>query len=621
MTTEQRALVSQLATRTEDAELVRILDAYLAEFEAGRAPNPEEVIAAHPDLADRLRACLAGLQLVEGVAAPVLFGSAVNAGDRLEVGTLGDFRLLHEIGRGGMGVVYEAQQISLGRHVALKVLPFAATLDQRQLQRFKNEAQAAACLQHQNIVPVYAVGCERGVHYYAMQFIEGQTLAEVIGELRREQGTEDGRSKLEDGGLKLAQTVQQQKPGDETRPSLPSSILHHPSSDFFRTVARLGIQAAEALEHAHSLGVVHRDIKPANLLIEPLAPALGERGRGEGVRLWITDFGLARLPTDAGLTLSSDVLGTLRYMSPEQALAKHGLVDHRTDIYSLSATLYELLTLQPVFDGQDRQELLQKIASEEPRLPSQANAALPTELETIILKALAKEPEGRYAGAQELADDLRRFLDNRPILAKRPTLLQRARKWARRHRSFVLAALLLLVMAVIGLAASTWLIWRAEQRTEAALHDAQVERERAEQRAQETLEAVDRILDAGRLQLNATQPAELESKALVEEALAFYLRLLEEKKTDPKLRLQTARAYHALAGAHNSLGDLAGTERAAHQSIDLLRGLIAEFPGEFTYRILLGEVQRGLGTVIRSRFDRQPEAGALLQQALDCYQA
>src|SRR5262249_34348082 len=131
----------------------------------------------------------------------------------------------------------------------------------------------------------------------------------------------------------------------------------------------------------------------------------------------------------------------------------------------------------------------------------------------------------------------------------------------------------------------------------------------------------DGILDAGRLQLNASQPAELESKALVEEALAFYLRLLEEKKTDPKLRLQTARAYNALAAAHNSLGDVAGTERAAHQSIDLLRGLIAEFPGEPTYRTLLGQVKRGLGTVIRSRFDQHPEAEELLRQGLDCYQA
>ena len=183
--TPSRILVNQLATRAEDAELVRILDAYLADLEAGRAPDPEAIIAAHPDLADRLRACLAGLQLVEGVVPPPLVGPTTNAGDNQELGVLGDFRLLREVGRGGMGIVYEAQQISLKRRVALKVLPFAATLDAKRLQRFQNEAQAAAHLEHPHIVSVHSVGTDRGVHYYAMQFIDGQTLADIIDDLRR----------------------------------------------------------------------------------------------------------------------------------------------------------------------------------------------------------------------------------------------------------------------------------------------------------------------------------------------------------------------------------------------------------------------------------------------------
>src|SRR5262249_5589411 len=159
----------------------------------------------------------------------------------------------------------------------------------------------------------------------------------------------------------------------------------------FRKVAQLGVQAAEALEHAHQLGILHRDIKPGNLLVD----AAGH--------LWVTDFGLAQLPGDVNLTLTGDLVGTLRYMSPEQATAQRGALDHRTDIYSLGATLYELATLEPAFAGRDRHALLRQIATEEPRPPGRLNPAIPTELETIILKAMDKSPGDRYQTAQELA--------------------------------------------------------------------------------------------------------------------------------------------------------------------------------------------------------------------------
>ncbi len=365
-----------------------------------------------------------------------------------------------------MGVVYEAEQISLGRRVALKVLPFASTLDARQLQRFKNEAQAAAHLHHPSIVQVHATGCERGVHYYAMQFIEGHTLAAFIAELRtqarREPEPAEARTihcqaapdELSDS--EQSPVVDSQAPSPAAAPfAMPPMALRETNpiarlateratsqASFFRLAARLGIQAAEALEHAHQLGIVHRDIKPANLLVD---------GRGN---LWVADFGLAHCQSQAGLTMSGDLMGTLRYMSPEQALAQRLLIDHRTDIYSLGVTLYELLTLEPPFAGIDRQQLLRQIAFEEPRPPRRLNKAIPAELETIVLKAMAKEPAERYATAQELADDLRRFLEDRPIRARRPTWTQRMRKWERRHRAAVATGVISFVLLLIGAVAA-----------------------------------------------------------------------------------------------------------------------------------------------------------------------
>jgi serine/threonine protein kinase/WD40 repeat protein len=444
----------------DDPRVLKAVEEYLAAQQAGRPIDRDAFLARHADLAPALAQCLDGLEMIQA-AAPLLRdpsgrdGLDVSSGALIPEELLGDYRLVREIGRGGMGVVYEAIQMSLGRRVALKVLPFASALDARQLQRFKNEAQAAAQLHHTHIVPVYGVGCERGVHYYAMQLIDGQTLAALIHEWRQQEGLE----------VVVPATVIQPSPPDQpttgftptalpdadtaTQPAAQASTqpsIRGPA--FFRTAAELAIQAAEALEHAHQMGVIHRDIKPANLLVD---------WRGS---LWVTDFGLAHCRSQSGLTMTGDLVGTLRYMSPEQALAQRGAVDQRSDVYSLGVTLYELLTLVPAFDGQDRQELLRQIAFEEPRPPRRIHRAIPAELETIVLKAMAKEPAERYATAEELADDLQRFLKDEPIRARRPTVQQRTTKWARRHRGVAWMGVLLLAVLALGSAASTALIYR-----------------------------------------------------------------------------------------------------------------------------------------------------------------
>ena len=184
--------------------------------------------------------------------------------------------------------------------------------------------------------------------------------------------------------------------------------------------------------------------------------------------VWITDFGLAQIQTGGHLTMTGDLLGTLRYMSPEQALAQRVVVDHRTDIYSLGATLYELLTLKPVFLGENRQELLRQLAFDDPRPPRQLNKSIPVELETILLKALEKNPVDRYASAQELADDLRRFLDDQPTRARRPSHAQKVRKWCRRHKTVVAAAAVTMATVAIASLVSSAFVWKARGETQDA---------------------------------------------------------------------------------------------------------------------------------------------------------
>ncbi|MEI6325211.1 MAG: serine/threonine-protein kinase, partial [Gemmataceae bacterium] len=404
----------------------------------------------------------------------------------------------------------EAVQLSLGRRVALKVLPFAAALNAKQLQRFQTEAHAAAQLHHTNIVPVHAVGCDRGVHYYAMQVIDGRPLDAVIKELRVGAPTSPLSPTVD---LKLSSTI------------LPNSVHNTSRSirpiDNHRAMARLGLQIAEALEYAHEAGVVHRDIKPANLLLD---------GKGNA---WITDFGLAQVSTDTGLTQTGDIFGTLRYMSPEQAAGRRLEVDHRTDIYSLGATLYELLCHEPAFPGQDRQSLLNKILHEEP-LPLRAiDKSTPEEIETIILKAMAKLPIERYTNAANLAEDLRRFLENRPILAQRPSLIDHGRKWIRRHPSVVWATVVVLFISVVVLGISTALVIRQQALTQTALEREKDRALEANQRFDLARRSVDELIEVAEEELATIHPLEGVRRRLLETALAYYQEFIEMRRDDP----------------------------------------------------------------------------------------
>ena len=456
----------QRLTPEQKDRLTDVLDKYLAALERGVPPQPEALFQEHPDLAETLREYLGQLDALHDVAAG--FGGAAQRSaleavpPETDERRLGDFVLIREVGRGGMGVVYEARQISLGRRVALKVLPFAAVLNSKQITRFKNEAHAAAQVQHPNIVPVFAIGVERGVHYYAMQFVDGQPLDRAIDELRQRSGAGRANGKCRTGNpARLSAHEAQDCPSYDAPEghavSTCRSFLTDKSrnrQEYYHSVLRLGIQAAEALHAAHEYGVVHRDIKPSNLLLD-----------GDG-KLWVTDFGLARFQSETSLTKTGDLVGTIRYMSPEQAAGQSALVDQRTDIYSLGATLYELLTLQPAFPGPDGPALLRQIEQQEPAPLRRWQPQVPADLELVVLKGMAKRRDDRYATAQEFAADLRCVLEGKPTLAKPPTIADRLTKWTRRHKRLAGAVTAACLVAVLGLTASTLLIGREKVRAE-----------------------------------------------------------------------------------------------------------------------------------------------------------
>jgi hypothetical protein len=340
----------------------------------------------------------------------------------------------------------------------------------------------------------------------------------------------------------------------------PAAVLSTERSSgsrrYYDWVASQGRQAALALEHAHAVGVVHRDVKPANLLLD---------SRGQ---LWVTDFGLAQMAGDGGLTVTGELLGTLRYASPEQVLARQGVVDHRSDVYSLGATLYELLTLRPVFEGRDRNELLRQIADEEPRPPRSLHPSVPRELETVVLKALGKEPSERYPTAQALADDLQRFLDNRPVLARRPTAAERLRKLVRRHPSLIVGAAVVLVLLSAGSLLSTLLIRGEQERTRAEQRNAEEAYRRERQRAEEAearfrlaRRSVDEMFRISQEELADRPGLEGPRKRLLWSVLAYYQEFLEQRRDDPAARADLLEAKQRVEKVLDDLAVL----RAASQ--------------------------------------------------------
>ncbi len=385
----------------------------------------EDLCRQHPEFAADLRAA------IEPLLAYGLVGSTVGAGRPSQVG---EFEIVGELGRGGMGVVYAARQPSLNRTVALKVLATPLGVDEASLERFRREGANAARLQHRGIAQVYAVGSVEGCHYLAMERIDGAPLDRVFGELRsRPVGS------LHEGSLRYA-VAQLQGVHAEV-----AQERHEHGRGFVRAAVQVGIEVAEALAAAHAQGVVHRDVKPSNVMM---------RRDGSVV---LTDFGLARHRDDPSLTRSGSFAGTPFYTSPEQAAARAD-IDHRTDLFSFGALLYELLTLQQPFSGSNTTEVLRNIQVREPADPRRKNTNVPRDLVAILQRLLEKEPARRYATADAVVADLRAFLDGRPVSVRPITVPGRLLRWMRRQpqQAALVAALVLGLPALVALGSYVW---------------------------------------------------------------------------------------------------------------------------------------------------------------------
>lgn len=551
-----------------------LAEEFACRWRAGERPTVEEYVTRFPQWADEIYELFPAVVLMEQhrprreqpTPLSSWTASAARAPERL-----GEYQILREIGRGGMGVVYEAYQEALGRRVALKVLPAHLFNNEKLRARFRRESQAAARLHHTNIVPVFAVGEEEGLCYYVMQLIHGHALDAAPGK-----ATATARPGNHDTGL-------QHSHGESEPIATPAaeSLAREPY-DHLRAAA-IGMQVADALAYAHGQGVLHRDIKPSNLLLD------------EHEAVWVTDFGVAKLVEESQQTQSGELLGTLRYMPPERF---HGVSDARGDVYSLGMTLYELLARRPAFPDTTPHQLIQRITHTDPPALRKLDPSIPADLEIIVAKAAARDPDHRYQTAAELADDLRRFLDDRPIHARRISAAEQVWRWCRRNRlvaGLAAAAVALLVITTVvsvvayfSTAAANSATASANQGLTNALHAEQAEREHAERTSASVLRALNHIYDRfapTRLLVTPALPADEaagedpvipaqptlspETVQLLEELLDFYEQLAREGGDYPRLRAQAAEANQRIGEIRQRLGKFDLAAAAYQKAADL----------------------------------------------------
>lgn len=657
---------------------------FSARIRSGERPRMADYVHQYPDLEKEIRELFPTIESLERMRLqhdrrP---DGKASLGPR-KIECLGDFSIVREIGRGGMGIVYEAEQLSLGRRVAVKVLPHNALMDEKHLKRFRREARTAARLHHTNIVPVFGVGDHDGVHYYVMQLIRGVGLDEVLEYLReRHPVKSDANRSLSRGSAgarsqhaveELAEELIQRDASDQlssgsssllgrpasgqkvpsktwhaagdanvassetaeypahlhetakpdsaaenlvgeagtsvaspTKPAPPTRRRH--ASEYWHSVARIGRQVAEALHYAHGLGTLHRDIKPGNLLLD-----------GQGT-VWVTDFGLARAMDHTDVSRSGDVVGTLRYMAPEQLRGEARIA---SDIYGLGLTLYELLTLEPAFDESRRKQALRGgQIQHEPIAPRKICSDIPRDLETIVMKCLAFEPERRYADAEEIAEDLRNYLENRPILARRSSPLEQLWRWCRRNPALAsttaLAATLLVAVAITA-SVGGYLARRSLQRAEVTSQLAMDALDSIYQQLSPSytsgivvgVDSEDEDASAYPTTEWVQVQASPETARVLENLLVYYDKLASYSDASSRIAFEAAVALRRVGDIRQRLGDFGASDDAYLKALDKFRTIREKQPSE--QRAIDLEIARTLNErgnlhATKGPFDQQPTA-------------
>lgn len=597
--------------------LESIADDFLGSIRAGKTPpSPSYYVQKCPALEQEIRSLLTSLRKLENFSqqetkrrksTQTLTSPAPN--------TLGEFEIVREIGRGGMGTVYLAADRLLDRRVALKVLAIPEEPSDKdgqksdRAERFQREARLASRLHHTNIVPVFGVGQEQNHLYYAMQFIDGVDLRKILRALGEQRQPLELSASLVDQARRLIafDLDPDEFAGSADDTEILSSESSSPSSDslnsdssslgslasetsgtstrknrrYWESVARIGIQICDALHYAHSNEVVHRDIKPSNLIMDRAGA------------VWVTDFGLAKIDEESDLTKTGDVLGTLRYMAPEQLEGKD---DPSSDLYSLGLTLYELLTLAPAHQSTNFQKLVEEKTTGRQKAPRKIDPNIPRDLETIVLKAIQSEPGKRYRSARAMQEDLQNFLIDRPISARRTTVVERGLRWCRRNKS--LAALLcLLAILPIALPIGLGIAYQREA----------TQREKAEERLHIALDGLDQIfssfvqpdaISATYVERIASEGSSMrlspETGKFLEKMLVFYDRLsTDDVELSPRLNLESARAFRRVGDIYQALGQYSNALSAYTRAQERYQGLEASAEN----RIRLAELDLEKGRI------------------------
>ena len=551
---------SQEPSNRADSEPIQLLLAQALEIldEVGQE-GFEELCRAHGDFESELRARVDALRRI-GLAggAPPSTETEREFPDRL-----GGFELLERLGAGGMGVVYRARQESIGREVALKLVRPELLYFPGVRERFLREVRAVGGMQHHGIVPVYAVGEDEGIPWFAMQLIEGASLADVLASVR-------SYSPAELAPTEFADVLTLLIPGPQA--GTVDSAMWHGSLE--EITFRIGREVAEALEHAHRRGILHRDVKPSNIMVT-----------AEGSVL-LLDFGLASSKGAEAITRSQATLGSLPYMAPEQVEGRNDDLDRRCDVYGLGATLYEVATLTRAFPAEGELELRAEILEGRPRPPRSLHPQLSRDAEAILLTAMDRDRERRYASAADLARDLTNVLEHRPIEARPAGSLVRLRRWVRRRPATAVASALGVVVVVGGPSLFAWHLSgvnRMERVKNDALSEAYLEvrgqMDRAEANLEDAFKAVDRLLteigDERLLEVPGMQSIRL---GLLEEAIVFIEGFLDQRSDDPRMQLEYGLAHGRLGKAQLLLGRRSEGRENLRTGIDRLAQLRVEQP-------------------------------------------